>query len=60
MYGFVKHADLYPYRNKAIMSIYFFGLHFTFRIGIQNKTWFYVQWVELNHLINKIKNKDPF
>ena len=46
MYGFRKHKDLYPYKNKMIVEFEILFINFCFRIGIQNKTWFYVQWVE--------------
>ena len=46
MYGFRKHKELYPYRNKMLIEFEILYINFCFRIGIQNKTWFHVQWVE--------------
>jgi hypothetical protein len=46
MYGFRKHKELYPYRNKMLIEVEILYMNFCFRIGIQNKTWFSIQWVE--------------
>ena len=42
LYGFGKEKELYPYKSMCVLSISFLKNQYDFRIGIQNKTWFYV------------------
>jgi hypothetical protein len=42
LYGFEKKKGLYPYKSMCVLSISFKKIQYNFRIGIQNKTWFYV------------------
>jgi len=56
LYGFRKEKELYPYKNKAYLEIEILFIPFSFRIGIQNKTWFHIQWVEGGILWRKFKH----
>lgn len=57
--GFKRQKKLHPYSNKYILSIRLINKQLTFRIGIQNKTCFYVSCQELKYGISRfIHRKD--
>jgi len=57
MYGFRRQKELYPYRNKMLIEFEILYVNFCFRIGIQNKTWFDVQYVEGAIWWNRFRRK---
>jgi hypothetical protein len=55
-HGFRISERKLPYSNKAWFIVGLFGLHLTFRVGIQHKTWFYIRNEELYSLRCKLYN----
>ena len=60
-YGFKKQFGVYPYASKVYFSFSSFRKELSFRVGIQNKTWFWIRCCEFHNLMIRLKNrKRPF
>jgi len=57
LYGFKKNKRPYPYPTyKVFISLQILFIPFSFHIGIENKTWFYIKWEEVGILWHKFKH----
>lgn len=54
--GFKRQNSKHPYASKAILYLNLFGLKLSFRIGLQNITWWHIRNEELYNLRCRFHN----
>src|SRR5690606_38889777 len=55
--GFRKRKNPHPYANKCMLVVELFFRRFQFRVGIQQRTWFYFISEDVSFLLYKLRNK---
>ena len=59
--GLKRQKYVHPFADKINISFSSFRKELSFRIGIQNKTWFWIRCCEFHNLMIRLKNlKSPF
>lgn len=60
-YGFKRQKQIYPFASRVYFSFSSFRKELSFRVGIQNKTWFWIRCCEFHNLMCRLRNsKRPF
>lgn len=58
--GLKRQKSIHPYANKCYFTISVSRKRLTFRIGTQNKTWFWIRCCEFHDFTNRIKNRNEY